>query len=141
MTVTEFLRRLEGLNIDRAVKIVIGETRELIIIKNQEQMLQGIRSDDSEITPPYTCFTRIKKKEKGRNPDIVTLYDTGDFYRTMFLDVGSDMLEIESTDWKSSELQEKYGEEIFGLTDESKNEYAKKALTALIEKIKNNLNL
>lgn len=141
MTVTEFLRRLEGLNIDRIVKIVIGETRELIIIKNQEQMLQGIRSDGSEITPPYTFFTRIKKKEKGRNPDIVTLYDTGDFYRAMFLDVGSDMLEIESTDWKSSELQEKYGEKIFGLTDESKNEYAKEALTALIEKIKNNLNL
>ena len=104
-------------------------------------MLQGIRSDNSEISPPYTYFTRTIKEAKGMNPDIVTLYDTGDFYRAMFLDVGSDILEIESTDRKSEELQKKYGEKIFGLTTSSKQEYLQEAFPVLLEKVKDILNL
>lgn len=82
-----------------------------------------------------------KKKEKGRDPDIVTLYDTGAFYRDMFVDVGSDVIEIDSMDSKSDELKEKYGERIFGLTKSSKEEYVDEALPVLVDKIKEILKL
>lgn len=75
------------------------------------------------------------------DPYIVTLYDTGDFYREMFVDVGSEEIEIDSMDYKSDELQDKYGEKIFGLSDESKEEYREEAIPVLIEKIKEILKL
>ncbi len=135
------LERLQGLDVGRQVKMTIGQTKQLIIDKNQDQLMQGIRSDGTEITPPYTYFTREKKKEKGRDPNIVTLYDTGDFFREMFVDVGSDVIEIDSMDYKSDDLQEKYGEKVFGLTPDSKEEYVEEALPVLVDKIKEILKL
>lgn len=130
------LERLQSLDVDRAIKMTLGLTRQLIIDKNQDQLMQGIRSDGTNITPAYTYFTREKKKEKGRDPDIVTLYDTGDFFREMFIDIGSDVIEIDSMDSKSNDLQEKYGEKVFGLTPISKDEYVEEALPVLVGKIK-----
>lgn len=103
--------------------------------------MQGIRSDGTEITPAYTYFTREKKKEKGRDPDIVTLYDTGAFFRDMFVDVGSDVIEIDSTDYKSEDLKDKYGDKIFGMTRDSKEEYVNEAIPVLVDKIKEILKL
>lgn len=141
MTPREMLERFQSLDVDRAIKMTIGQTRDLIIDKNQDQLMQGIRSDGTEITPAYTYFTREKKKEKGRDPDIVTLYDTGAFFRDMFVDVGSDVIEIDSMDNKSEELKDKYGEKIFGLSGDSRHRYVSDAMPVLIEKIKEILKL
>lgn len=141
MTISEFLKNLESLEVGRVVKITLGETRDLIILQNQNQMIMGKHSDGTEITPAYTYFTRLKKKEQGRSPDIVTLYDTGDFYREMFVDIGSEFIEIDSTDWKSNNLKEKYGEKIFGLSQEGIEQYLEKGFDVFKTKVENILKL
>jgi hypothetical protein len=50
-----------------------------------------------------------------RVPD---LHLTGAFYGGMKLDVSGDSFTITSTDGKTPELVEKYGEDIFGLSEE-----------------------
>lgn len=97
--------------------------------------MHGIKSDSGEITPEYTYFTRLAKEAKGRDPGVVTLYDTGEFHNAMFVDVGSDELEINSMDYKSDDLQEKYGQEIFGLNENSRGLYLDEALPVLKGKI------
>lgn len=141
MTPREMLERFQSLDVDRAIKMTLGLTSKIIIEKNQDQMLNGFRADDSYILPEYTPYTREKKEEKGWDPDKVTLYDTGDFYNAMFADVSYFDIEIDSTDSKTEDLIEKYGEKIFGLSDESKEEYRDDAMPVLIEKIKEILKL
>jgi hypothetical protein len=142
MTVTGMSERLNSLSVPDAIKITLGKTRQLILEKNRDQMMQGIRSDGSVIAPPYTYFTRLKKVEKGRDPETVTLYDTGDFHRAMFLDVGAEFVEISSTDYKADELEEKYGRAIFGLTKESTVVYLQEeGMPVLAETIRSMLKL
>lgn len=86
-----------------------------------EQLWQGIDSEGKPITPAYSPFTVQIKKAKGQPTDRVTLKDEGDFYRGMFLSGGNaGNYAIGSKDQKTKKLQTKYGEEILGLTDDSK---------------------
>ncbi|MEG1738677.1 MAG: hypothetical protein RR137_08970 [Odoribacter sp.] len=98
-------------------------------------MIHGRRADESDITPEYKYFTRLAKIDKGRNPDVVTLYDTGEFYAKMFADIGSDEIEIDSIDCKSNDLKEKYGEDIFGLSNDSMEAYLIEIFPVFKEKI------
>ena len=59
----------------------------------------------------------------------------------MFVDVGSDVIEIDSMDNKSEELKDKYEEKIFGLSGDSRHWYVSDAMPVLIEKIKEILKL
>lgn len=140
-TVLEVLDRIKNLDVHREVKTTLGETRNVILDLNQDQMIHGRRADDSDITPEYTHFTRLSKIEKGRDPDVVTLYDTGEFYNAMFVDVGSDELEIDSTDYKSDDLQAKYGAGILGLSKGSKELYLDEAFPVFKSKIEESLKL
>lgn len=86
-----------------------------------EQLWQGIDSEGKRITPAYSPFTVQIKKLKGQPVDRVTLKDEGDFYRGLFLNGGNaGNYAIGSRDQKTAALQRKYGEEILGLTDDSK---------------------
>lgn len=104
-------------------------------------MMRGKNADNSVIKPEYTFFTKQAKIKKGRDPDVVTLYDSGDFHNNMFLDVGSDEFEIDSMDYKSDLLKAKYGERIFGLSDESKEEYISEVFPEFKDEVENSLKL
>ncbi len=110
---------------------VVGRDRsimDLIVKLNTEnQLFKGIRSDGTEITPPYTGYTISIKTEKNQPTDRVTLKDTGDFYDSFvaYVDGSKDII-ITSNPIKVDEfgfttnLIEKYGDKIEGLTEESK---------------------
>ncbi len=110
---------------------VVGRDRsimDLIVKLNTEnQLFKGIRSDGTEITPPYTGYTISIKTEKNQPTDRVTLKDTGDFYESFvaYVDGSKDII-ITSNPIKVDEfgfttnLIEKYGDKIEGLTEESK---------------------
>jgi hypothetical protein len=102
---------------------VIVETSLDIKKLNQEQMFSGIRSDESEIRPFYSEYTKLIKDQKGQPTDRVTLKDTGDFYDRIFIDVKKDSFEILSSDYKNDQLIRKYGKRIFGLTRISRSFY------------------
>lgn len=68
---------------------------------------------------PYTPYTRQLKKEKGQPHARVTLRDTGLFHEWMYVEYTSEGFYITSEDIKTEGLVEKYGPEIFRLTNQN----------------------
>ena len=101
------------------------EVKRWIIEANQSQMYeQGIDSEGKNIGE-YTPFTKGVKQSKGQRYDHMTLKDTGDFYKSMLLNIQNDFFDINADAKKTDEygriidLLEEYGKEILGLTEEN----------------------
>lgn len=121
---------------------VIEENRPLLEDMNTFQLRRGIRADGSDITPFYTPFTVQIKQEKGQQSDRVTLRDTGDFWESITAKAFGNTLEFTATDPKTEELQEKYGENIIGLTAENKSYFVQEYLKSeLLFKLRRYLGL
>jgi hypothetical protein len=115
----------ELINILESLAKAIAET-------NADQMFAGLRADDTEIEPAYKPFTIAIKKEKGQPTDRVTLKDTGEFHRSIFVKFEGDKIIIDSDNDLRDKLVKKYGATIFGLTKQNK--------TALIHVLEKRLN-
>lgn len=122
-TIKGMLRKFEALDTDKLAEEAMSVTEPEFVELNQQQMYSGVRSDETPIFPPYAKLTVEIKTAKGQPTDRVTLKDTGDFYSGMFLRVNGNGLTEDSTDPKSLELQDKYGQKIFGLGGSYKQEY------------------
>lgn len=120
----EMIEMLEALNVKDICIETSMESEDQMIEANADQLSQGIRRDGSDIEPPYTQFTIFEKEKKSglaAITDVVTLFDTGSHYAKLFAKTYPDgTLEHGSKDEKSEDLQEKYGDDIYGLTEESK---------------------
>lgn len=68
---------------------------------------------------PYAARTIENKKRKGQPTTRVTLRDTGDFHKSMYVVFDSEGFYITSDDEKAKYLVEKYGGEIYRLTDKN----------------------
>lgn len=120
----EFAEKFEtiGKNIESfALKSIEGKEEVLADLNRTQMFLEGIRSDGSDIEPPYTNFTVQLKQEKGQRTDHVTLRDTKDFHDSIVYDLNpfEGNIGIDATDVKTPDLIEKYGIDILGLTDEN----------------------
>jgi hypothetical protein len=113
---------------DAVIEEAMSETADIIGDYNAEQMFRGIEATGGPITPAYTFATVAIKKQKGQPSDRVTLKDTGAFYQGIYAQVSVDRLEIGSNDGKTTALMNKYGAEIFGLSDTFKREYLRENL-------------
>ena len=123
LSVLENLKdKIENLPIKQFLGEAVEENEAFITDLNAEQMYKGQRADGSEIEPEYKNLTRQIKQMKGQPFDRVTLRDTGSFQRKIEIETDRDGFDIFSTDHKEKDLKEKYGNEIFGLTKESKQE-------------------
>lgn len=106
-------------------KTALERNRERVVGMNVEQLYEyginslGIRIDTYQ---PYTPYTVGIKKEKGQPYDRVTLRDTGDFHKSFELVLDPTAFYITATDYKTQDLVDKYGSNIFGLTTENKQE-------------------
>lgn len=93
-------------------------------IQQDQLMKEGI-DENGNIIGTYSPVTELinPKKIAGEH---YTLFDTGEFYRSMFIVVLSDSFVIDADPIKiddngeKTNLFEEYGEGIIGLTDESK---------------------
>lgn len=83
------------------------------------QLWQGVRSDGSEM--PHYSFRSVFQYGKPEGP--IKLYDTGDFYKGVLIDVRGDIFIMESADGKSTMLQNRYGKEILGLGETAQTNY------------------
>lgn len=100
--------------------IILSKEEEIINIVTQEQLFkEGINGKGIKIMDyqPYRPSTIKAKIRKGQPTNRVTLRDTGEFYKSMFLVFESDGFYITSSDDKTKYLIKKYGEEIFRITD------------------------
>ena len=103
----------------------------------RDRLFHGFYANGEPIVPPYTNFTIRIKASKGQETDRVTLLDTGAFYAGIFAKVEGEELVIDSTDGKSGDLKEKYGDDIFGLLKEEKAESMEMTSDAMCRYVKN----
>jgi hypothetical protein len=105
--------------LERTVGEVVADNAYVLELDNQQQLEAGLDAEGLLIEPPYTGTTREIKKQKGQPTDRVTLKDKGDFYRGIVAKVRAQDVGLEGTDSKTQELQEKYGQDIIGISDEA----------------------
>lgn len=104
--------------------------KENIIHYNTVEQLydKGIDDTGKLITPLYSKKTFGIKTSKGQRTDHVTLKDTGEFYNSFRVLNTPDGLLITADSIKDdTDLRERYGKEIIGLTDVSLNKVIKEA--------------
>lgn len=118
---TRFLAAIAEFRILTHIRESFMDNESIIADLNAEQMFQGQDSDGNPISPPYTEVTKIIKRAKGQPTDRVTLRDTGAFQRRIFLRFAREAFDLDSSDPKTEELVFKYGDEIFGLNEETRN--------------------
>lgn len=104
---------------DGAFKAWVLET-----IQQEQLFKRGIDGDGDPIGY-YSAFTEMLDPQKKEGTHY-TLYDTGDFYRSMVVYIGNKFIEIDAdpikTDARTGETENlfyKYGENIIALTQEN----------------------
>lgn len=115
-----------------------SEVKDKIIYLNTIEQLfeRGIDSDGDSLRPDYSPNTVIFKQEKGQRYDHVTLNDTGVFYDSFVVTVGKDFFLIDADPQKDeTNLLDIYGQDVLGLTEQSKEEIISLAYEVLADLI------
>lgn len=128
-TVRNMLEAFKTLDIEAEIPRIIESDSEILLDKNRDQLTRGKTSKDTEVAPGY--FSLVYSMEKQReNPlagfGVPDLKLTGAFYNGFNIKVTASEFTIDSSDSKTSKLEGKYGQIIFGLTPSSKTDYATK---------------
>lgn len=102
---------------------IVRDKEDVIVsaIADDQLYRRGINGKGEKIMDymPYTARTIKNKKRKGQPTTRVTLRDTGAFHESMYVVFDSEGFYITAGDEKTQDLVEKYGEEIFRLTDKN----------------------
>ena len=102
---------------------IVRDKEDVIVsaIADDQLYRRGINGKGEKIMNymPYTAITIKNKKRKGQPTTRVTLRDTGAFHESMYVVFDSEGFYITASDEKTQDLVEKYGEEIFRLTDKN----------------------
>lgn len=140
-TVEDMLNRVRKVDLDFETEESINDVRDVYVKEQREQLYTGKLSTGEPIEPEYSDQTVRSKKRKGQPFNRVTLKDTGEFYKNIFLDVREDIFVIDSADPKTDKLVEKYSEDIFGLNERRTNTFVKELEPVFINRIKKVLEL
>jgi len=141
--VRRLLNLISSLDLDNIVYNITlrSETRQLIIeLNTREQLFEGINSDGEDLESiggSYAPFTIAIKQSDGLPSDRVTLFQSGDFYDTFEIKPyrgGFDI--IADTDKDDGDLRFRWGNEIIGLTEESKQDLANYYRNEIIKEIR-----
>lgn len=128
--------RVLNVNIRAIAETAIEETKQDIIDRQQEQLRYGFNAKGQKIGK-YKNEAYARKKN-AMNPlaglGNVDLKLEGNFVKAIKVDVTPDVYRIESTDSKSAELTEKYGEDIMGLDADHKKGYVNQDLRPVFMK-------
>lgn len=115
----------------------IKEVQDLIIWLNQEvQLFQKGINADGDIIGFYSLSTQLINPQKVAGTPY-TLKDTGAFFDSFNIELGENEIYITANPIKGKDnLFEKYGEDILGLTNESKDILSIPVQDFLMEKVK-----
>lgn len=118
-TCVDMLDKLLKVDLPLSMTVAMEDTAKEATDQQRAQLSQGLMSDDNFL-PDYSFRSVFRY---GKTPGPIKLYDTGDFYRGMLLDVRQDIFILESADPKSTMLQNRYGANIFGFGSKAQAEY------------------
>lgn len=118
---------VRALNRNEALFFIMSQdkNKEFVIELNTNEQLfkDGVDSNNTkldQIGGEYSEYTILLKQEEGLPVDRITLYNTGDFYNSFNVEVEKDGFVISANTIKGQDdLQDRWGEDILGLTDES----------------------
>jgi len=138
------LKKLQNGGLIDVIQIVIKKNEKKVVELNTNNQLfkQGVDSvgdRGTAIEPSYARSTISIKKKKGQPTNRVTLKDTGDFYKNTGVDFASKDFLITNHDKKYGKLIEKYGDNILGLTGDSRKLLSKGVKRELLKLIKRKL--
>jgi len=134
----QYIKDLEGIIDD------IDEIVESIVLKNKGYILKNVKlrlfnrgrdGSGNLIEPEYMPNTIEYKKSQRQRSSHVTLRDSGDFYRSFVVEYKNNTIFIESNVRYKSELIQKYGEDIFNLTEHEVSNVIMLIIEPEIEKI------
>lgn len=134
-TALQILEKLQKVDVNLSAQVAIEETANAATDAQRNQLAQGLMSDGSYL-PDYS-FRSVFQYNKPPGP--IKLYDQGDFYRGILIDVRGDIFIIESADFKNNMLQNRYGKGILGLGSEARSAYILTLRPAFIKRIKDYL--
>lgn len=122
-TIFDYMQKVKGVrdNIPNETEKIIKAKEQFILnLNRQAQLMQGIDSKGQKLVPEYKPFTIEIKRLIGQPYDRVTLFYSGKFYAKFKIEYNKDMtINIFSTERKTGDLMDKYGDYIFGLTKEN----------------------
>jgi hypothetical protein len=104
---------------DKKLDEIFKSNEEFITKLNKEQLFQGETADEGS-TGEYSSKWYADYKSKLNPNNVVDLFVTGNFYDGFFVRIVKGGFEIDSKDSKRAKLVSKYGKEIFGLNQESR---------------------
>ena len=109
-TIREVFRLVENFtqSQEKIMNDCINNSSETILDANRDQLFSGKDKQGKEIIPEYTPTTITIKKEKGQPTDRVTLKDTGEWHRSLFMKTESNKIFIDSDHELTDKLLEKY---------------------------------
>lgn len=127
-------------NLNKIDLIAITETAlqarpDIIAELNRDQLRKGETSSGASL-PPYSA---VSVNKFGKPPGAIKLYDTGDFYKAIKPEFAQTSFVIDDTDWKKDVLQERYGDDILGLSQDNIGELAQDALGQIQYEIRRQL--
>jgi hypothetical protein len=122
-------------DVQTAIKLVEDQ---LIDLNTEEQLFKGIGTDGKIIGRYSRATEEITRGMSGigfpkKAGEPFNFYDTGAVFKGMaYRFKNGDRLELFTTDSKMSELEEKYGNKLFGLTIENTQEFNYKILLPVL---------
>lgn len=125
-TIRALYNKCKALDIKKAAEEAVIKSGSALIDYNKRQLYDKSELASGERLAPYNSILYAIDKERMNpapgfmNPD---LYLTGAFQKGFNLTVKDYSFEVDSSDSKSDKLKKQYGDNIFGLSPTSKEEY------------------
>lgn len=132
VTLPDMLAKFKRLNLRNEVKRQLQQDYSNEIISLNQRQLYAESIDSLGIPLRFYNSNSYAFEKEKQNPlpgfGRPDLYQTGDFYKAFVVRVKGNFYEITSTDGKTKSLTEKYGKDLFGLTEQSKKEFVEGSL-------------
>lgn len=136
-TAAEMMRRWDSVDIEEIVVESIEDTKADLVEENLSQMYDGLKADQTQITPLYAPRTVKAKQKKGQPYDRVTGKDTGQMYKRAGAIVDNDVVRIGSDVPYANDFEKKYGSDVWGIGGQYKSNYLETLQPVMVEKVKN----
>lgn len=131
----EILNKLNKIDVSLSAQIAMEKTADAAAEAQRNQLRQGLRSDGT-FQDDYSFRSVF---QYGKPPGPILWFDTGSFYREIYIDVRQDIFIMESRDPKSTMIQNRGGVKTLGLGVGARIEYIRTLKPAFKNEIKSYL--
>ncbi|HEY5588417.1 MAG TPA: hypothetical protein VIK86_05610 [Candidatus Paceibacterota bacterium] len=126
-TVLDVLENLKSFNIEVVAKQSIAATSNIMADENRKQLKKGQKADGTIMDN----YSKVSQDLFNKPDSPITLYDTGAFHKSITVDVGADEFEFIADD--IHDLEKRFTNEIYGLTQQNSDNYAENTVLPLIQ--------